>query len=154
MKNKVIKIINIIGLVILGAVILCALFYMYDMYNGKVEKISFYDDLQELKKSEVLGGDFESVMQEIFEKSGIERQVEPITTPQQVKKLAQKVFYKMGDIDALTIYRPYSVYHDDEAKMWAVYAYPGIFKNLPFIFGGGHALIVTDDGYIVATLFC
>lgn len=152
MKNKVIKIINISGLIILVAIILYVLFYLYDMHNGKVEKISFYDDLQELKKSDVLGGDFESIMRQLFEESGIERQVDPITTPQQAKRLAQKVFYKTGDIDAVTTYRPYSVYHDDEAKMWVVYAYPGIFEIFPFIFGAGHTLIVTDDGYIVATL--
>lgn len=147
MKNKTVKIIGIIGLTVLGIIILYATFYIYDMQNNKVESISVYD---KLKETEVFEGFFEESTQEFFESSGLKRSGEPINTAVQAKKLAGKVFYKNFGLDSIMVYRTYTVYHDEEAKMWFVYAYPKIFDIFPGLFGSGYCLLVKDDGYIVA----
>ena len=153
MKNKIIKIIKVIGLSLLGIILFCFIFYMYDMHNGKVEKVAFFDEFQSFLDSDPFVEDFETTMQKSFEEDGINRQFEPVTTPQIAKKIAQEVFYKSNYIEALTTYRPYSVYHDENAKMWVVYAYPGIYRNIPFIFGMAGIVVIRDDGYLIGAFW-
>ena len=148
MKNKTVKAIGILCLIMFIIIVISFVFYMYDMHNGKVEYISVYD---ELKDTEVFDGFFEQSMQEFFESSNIERQGKPISTAQQAKKLAQKIFYENYGLESVTVYRPFSVSHDDKANIWYVHAESIIDRMIPFLCGGGYVLLVTDEGYIIAT---
>lgn len=151
MKNKTITIICLVILIII-AILLCL--HIYDLHNGKIEPIPDYidfgADLEEMFVDD--STNLEQHMQVFFANSNIERQGNPITTPQQVKKLAQKVFFKQYGLEPVTLYRPYTVYHDNDRKTWYVSAEPWIYKYLP-VMGHSYFLAVTDDGYIVATLF-
>ena len=146
MKHKIIKIIRFAVLVVF---VVTLMLHFYDMHNGNVESISVYD---ELAYTGVFEGAFEKCMQDFFQNNNIERQVEPVTTPQQAKRIAQKIIYERYGLKSVLSYRPYDVYHDDEVKMWYVYSEPIIQKIFPFVFGACSCVIVRDDGYILAAI--
>jgi len=147
------KTVTIICSIILIIVALIFIFYMYDMHNGKIENspeyLNFYGtQLEEIFKDEDIY--LEQQMQEFFANSDIKRQGDPITTPQQAKKIAQKVFFEQHGWEPVTTYRPYKVYHDDERKTWYVTGAPWIFDYLP-VMAHEYFCAITDDGYIVAS---
>jgi len=111
--------------------------------------LNFYGtQLEEIFKDEDIY--LEQQMQEFFANSDIKRQGDPITTPQQAKKIAQKVFFEQHGWEPVTTYRPYKVYHDDERKTWYVTGAPWIFDYLP-VMAHEYFCAITDDGYIVAS---
>ena len=147
------KTVTIICSIILIIVTLIFIFYMYDMHNGKIENspeyLNFYGtQLEEIFKDEDIY--LEQQMQEFFANSDIKRQGDPITTPQQAKKIAQKVFFEQHGWEPVTTYRPYKVYHDNERKTWYVTGAPWIFDYLP-VMAHEYFCAITDDGYIVAS---
>ena len=150
MKKTVVIICSIIFIIVMFIFV----FYMYDMYNGKIEPIPHYHDygaeLEEMINDEEMN--LEKSMQEFFANSDIKRQGDPITTPQQAKKLAQKVFFEQYGWEPVTTYRPYKVYHDNERKTWYVTGAPWIFDYLP-VMAHEYFCAITDDGYIVASFF-
>ena len=147
------KTVTIICSIILIIVALIFIFYVYDMHNGKIEYspeyLNFYGtQLEEIFKDEDIY--LEQQMQEFFANSDIKRQGDPITTSQQAKKLAQKVFFEAYGWEPVTTYRPYKVYHDNERKTWYVTGAPWIFDYLP-VMAHEYFCAITDDGYIVAS---